>query len=261
MKQTSGGMICVLTCWGIGVLGGALIMVLLTLLAGFKLMAGIFVGGVAAVIAGLCLTWAFCRPLPEANEVVIEARVPGADKDHGPAPSASASRTQAPAPSAAAPSVPPPTAAPAPTVASNKVKPTAALAGEAELSQRKGTWKYGDDGGSDVAEEGSAADVPAVSDDKKPELLAEAREGGPDDLKQIKGVGKVMEDMLHGMGIFHFDQVANWSAEEAEWVDANLPKFKGRVARDGWVEQAKLLAAGGQTEFSKKVEKGGVYDS
>jgi predicted flap endonuclease-1-like 5' DNA nuclease len=43
------------------------------------------------------------------------------------------------------------------------------------------------------------------------------------------------------------------------WVDQNLEGFKGRVSRDDWVEQAKLLAAGGETEFSKKVDKGDVY--
>ena len=35
--------------------------------------------------------------------------------------------------------------------------------------------------------------------------------------------------------------------------------FKGRVSRDDWVEQAKILAAGGETEFSKRVEDGDVY--
>ncbi|MEP5761003.1 MAG: hypothetical protein ABJ327_17155 [Litoreibacter sp.] len=93
----------------------------------------------------------------------------------------------------------------------------------------------------------------------KPNLLTAARAGGADDLKQIKGVGTVMEGILHDMGVYHFDQVGAWSADEAAWVDRNLPKFKGRVSRDGWVGQAKILAAGGETEFSKKVTKGGVY--
>ena len=84
-------------------------------------------------------------------------------------------------------------------------------------------------------------------------------EGKADDLKQIKGVGPKMEGMLHDMGFFHFDQVAAWTAAEVAWVDANLKGFRGRVSRDNWVDQAKTLAAGGETEFSKKVEKGGVY--
>ena len=50
-----------------------------------------------------------------------------------------------------------------------------------------------------------------------------------------------------------------WTADEVAWVDANLQGFKGRVSRDTWVEQAKVLASGGETEFSKRVEDGDVY--
>ncbi len=98
-----------------------------------------------------------------------------------------------------------------------------------------------------------------VAADGKPELLKKARAGGADDLKQIKGVGPKLEKMLNTMGVFHFDQVASWRAKEVQWVDDNLEGFKGRVSRDEWVKQAKVLAKGGTTEFSKKVKKGGVY--
>jgi len=93
----------------------------------------------------------------------------------------------------------------------------------------------------------------------RPEALEGPREGGPDDLKKIKGVGPKLENMLHGMGFYHFDQIAAWTSAEVAWVDENLEGFKGRVSRDDWVEQAKLLASGGETEFSKKVEGGDVY--
>lgn len=92
-----------------------------------------------------------------------------------------------------------------------------------------------------------------------PTRLDGPRDGGPDDLKKIKGVGPKLETMLHGMGFYHYDQVANWTAAEVAWVDDNLEGFKGRVSRDNWVEQAKILAAGGETEFSKKVDGGDVY--
>ncbi|MFP7570793.1 hypothetical protein [Marivita sp. S2033] len=98
-----------------------------------------------------------------------------------------------------------------------------------------------------------------TSEGKKPETLTEARDGGPDNLKEIKGVGPKLEQLLHSMGFYHFDQIANWSAEEEAWVNANLAGFKGRVSRDNWVEQAKILASGGDTDFSKRVDKGGVY--
>lgn len=94
---------------------------------------------------------------------------------------------------------------------------------------------------------------------EKPEFLGKARDNGPDDLKMIKGVGPKLESLLHSMGVFHFDQIAGWTAAEVAWVDENLQGFRGRVSRDGWIDQAKTLADGGQTEFSSRVKKGDVY--
>lgn len=107
--------------------------------------------------------------------------------------------------------------------------------------------------------EPAVAESSAPARAKKPRALKAARKGVADDLKQIKGVGPKLEALLHGLGFFHFDQVAQWTAEELAWVDDKLEGFKGRASRDGWVEQAKLLAAGGETEFSKRVKKGDVY--
>ena len=79
----------------------------------------------------------------------------------------------------------------------------------------------------------------------KPRGLDAARHGQADDLKRIKGVGPKLESLLHSLGFFHFDQIANWSADEIAWVDENLEGFKGRVTRDDWVAQAKTFAAEG----------------
>ena len=94
----------------------------------------------------------------------------------------------------------------------------------------------------------------------RPEALSQALGGQPDDLKMIKGVGPKLEKMLHSLGFFHFDQIAGWTADEVAWVDENLEGFKGRVSRDDWVEQAKQLATGGETDFSARAKKGGVHD-
>ncbi len=92
----------------------------------------------------------------------------------------------------------------------------------------------------------------ATGESTKPKTLTAARNGSPDDLKLIKGVGPKMERMLHGMGFFHYDQIAAWSQSELAWVDDNLEGFKGRASRDEWIPQAKILASGGETEFSKR---------
>ncbi|MEZ5753173.1 MAG: hypothetical protein R3D60_14780 [Paracoccaceae bacterium] len=84
----------------------------------------------------------------------------------------------------------------------------------------------------------SAADVGS-----KPATLTAPRDGAPDDLKRIKGIGPKLEALCNRLGFWHFDQIANWTSDEIAWVDANLEAFKGRVTRDDWVAQAKVLAA------------------
>ncbi len=54
--------------------------------------------------------------------------------------------------------------------------------------------------------------------------------------------------------IYHYDQLAGWTDAEIAWVDEHLEGFRGRVTRDDWVAQARILAAGGETEFSKRAE-------
>lgn len=79
--------------------------------------------------------------------------------------------------------------------------------------------------------------------DPKPKSLRAARNGKPDDLKSIKGIGPKIEASLHGLGVFHFDQIAAWSDLNVDWVDNHLA-FKGRVRRERWIEQATAFAKG-----------------
>ena len=105
----------------------------------------------------------------------------------------------------------------------------------------------------------ASADAPsdAAGEGTKPETLTAARDGKADDLKLLKGVGPKLEQTLNELGFYHFDQVAAWTDTEVAWVDSRL-KFKGRIERDGWIEQAKVLAEGGETEFSARSKgKGG----
>jgi len=68
----------------------------------------------------------------------------------------------------------------------------------------------------------------------------------PDDLKLISGVGPKLEQVLNGLGIWTFAQIAGWQPEEAAWVDDYL-QFSGRIERDDWITQAGALARGGAT--------------
>ncbi len=67
--------------------------------------------------------------------------------------------------------------------------------------------------------------------------------GEPDDLTKIKGIGPKLNDLCHSLGVMRFDQISQWSAADVAEVDQYL-KIKGRIDRDRWVDQAKLLAAG-----------------
>jgi NADH-quinone oxidoreductase subunit E len=78
----------------------------------------------------------------------------------------------------------------------------------------------------------------------EPAMLSTARGGKPDDLKKIKGVGPKLEGILNDLGVYHFDQIAAWTEAEIAWVDDRL-KFKGRIERDGWIDQAKAFAEEG----------------
>jgi len=90
----------------------------------------------------------------------------------------------------------------------------------------------------------------------RPATLAGPRDGTPDNLRRLKGVGPKFEVVLHELGVFHFDQIAGWGPEEIAWIDANLDGFTGRVVREDWVGQAAILAAGGETEHSQRVDRG-----
>ena len=80
----------------------------------------------------------------------------------------------------------------------------------------------------------------------RPELLKTPRGGGKkgDDLKLIWGVGPKLEQMLNKLGVWHFDQIASWSAKELAWVDERLEGFKGRAKRDEWIKQSRKLERG-----------------
>lgn len=140
------------------------------------------------------------------------------------------------------------------------VKPSSALPGQTELATRKGAWKY-EAGRTPETKADNTEVPPEVASGEKPVFLDAARDGTPDDLKLIKGVGPKLESALNSIGVYHFDQVACWSPAEVAWVDQNLIGFKGRVSRDDWVEQAKKLAAGEETEFAARAKQDGIYDT
>ncbi|RUV57719.1 MAG: NADH-ubiquinone dehydrogenase [Mesorhizobium sp.] len=101
----------------------------------------------------------------------------------------------------------------------------------------------------DIAASGitrSAVDAAAAptglmpEDFKQPKAMD--RPANPADLKAISGIGPKLEEVLNGLGIWTYGQIAAWTPEEIAWVDDYL-SFKGRIERDDWLGQAAVLAA------------------
>ncbi len=86
-------------------------------------------------------------------------------------------------------------------------------------------------------------------------LRTPAGSGGNDDLKRIRGIGVLIEKRLNTLGVETYEHIANWTAADIDRVSQSLD-FKGRIERENWVEQARILASGGQTEFSRRFDRG-----
>lgn len=84
-----------------------------------------------------------------------------------------------------------------------------------------------------------------------------AASGPADDLTRIKGLGPKLAALLGEFGVTTFAQIAAWTPEEIERIDAKLGRFAGRITRDQWVEQAKFLAAGDEPGFTARFGNNG----
>lgn len=231
----SGGIECIAWTWGIATLAGAFVAGGLWVLGSWTFMQGAFMGVLALLTLGALLTIMMCRSDAPAVSTAT-AGGPAKNPAKKPAVPMATPRPAEPAPAAPAPApVAPAAAEPSP------LQPVAA------------------------APAAPAAPTPAAEaandpgEATRPVALDGPRGGTADDLKRIKGIGPKLEVLVNTLGFYHFDQIAAWTPAEITWVDENLQGFKGRVTRDAWVEQARLLAAGGETEFSKKVDNGSVY--
>lgn len=240
MSDTSKLSTCQMVCWGLSGLTG--VIVLWSAAGSVGVLAGLILAAAFLVLLGLASTRLICTGYP-SDDVGFQARdveatlrqasgvtgfkAPDPEEDVAPSSANASDLTASAATAAEAPSAAP-------------------LGGEPERGAREGD--RGDEGRHD-AQAGAT----------RPKALNGPRDGHADDLKKIKGVGPKMEVLINELGFYHFDQIATWTEAEVAWVDENLKGFKGRVSRDNWVDQAKTLAAGGETEFSTRVDKGDVY--
>ena len=177
----------------------------------------------AAYLAGACIGCLLRKFFGASDDVAVETTMPAATV---------AAAVAAPAMAASAPVVP--VRAVAPSAPVRAPEPVAVAAPAA-----------------------TAQPMAAVGKMERPKGIAGARGGKADNLQRISGVGPKNEKILHSLGFFHFDQIAAWTAEQVNWVDDHL-KFNGRIRREEWIRQCRLLADGKEAEFTKLYGTGGL---
>ncbi|MDP3197893.1 hypothetical protein [Tabrizicola sp.] len=82
--------------------------------------------------------------------------------------------------------------------------------------------------------------------------LKAPRIGKADDLQEIEGIGPALEKLVNSLGFYHYDQIAAWTEADVALVDGEMKTFKGRIARDKWVEQARIIVSDGLEAFRER---------
>jgi len=123
------------------------------------------------------------------------------------------------------------------------IRVTDILAAGADASGVKAAVGAGSVAGVTVAATAPAAAKKAAPKKAAKAEAAPAAAAGADDLKKLSGVGPALEKKLLAAGVTTFAQIAVLSPEDVAAIDEQL-SFKGRIEREGWIEQAKELAKG-----------------
>lgn len=274
---------CRRNSWLAAVIAGLLVAAMLAFVGHHGAIKSLFIGALACVLLGFFLVWAFCSgDVREVAEPAAPARpepapAPAAETPK-PAPAAQAEQAAATATASAAPvlaKAPEPAPEPEPAAEKPAAKPAPANKPTAKAksapAKKPAAKKAAPKAGAKAGAKAVPNDRPglglnaALAKSKEPvskagpELLSAPRGGKADDLKEIKGIGPKLEQLLNSVGVWHFDQIASWKAKDIAFVDDKMEGFKGRITRDEWVKQARVLARGGSTEFSARVSRGDVY--
>nr|WP_245319363.1 proton-conducting membrane transporter [Mesorhizobium temperatum] len=157
-----------------------------------------------------------------------------------PTPAKSAPAKTAPAKTAPAKSTPAKTASKKPAAAKAAAAPKAS-ASKAAASETSATARKA----SPAAKKATAGKATAAAADKT------------DSLRRLIGIGPVNEQKLHDLGVRTYAQIAAWTAADIKRIEDVL-QFDGRIERERWIEQAKLLAAGDEKEFARRFPTAGT---
>jgi predicted flap endonuclease-1-like 5' DNA nuclease len=236
--------------WVIGIAAGLVAGAVMYVVGQYGFMAAAFVGALVALVVGAMfgLPKARIDALPVTAEEEAAAEAAAAAVMPAAAPAARVVAEAAPAAAVMADAAPAafvamPAAEAKPARAPKAAKPAAAKPAKAAGAKPAAAEK--------PAKAPKAAKPAKVAG---PERLSAPRKGKADDLKEIEGIGPAMEKLVNGMGFYHFDQIAGWSDADVALVDAEMKTFKGRIARDKWVAQAKIIVAEGLDAFRERAK-------
>lgn len=265
MSSTGTGNTPTLVGWIAAILVGALVYAVLRYQVGFLMPAAVAIGIAATLLVILLLSSSGAvveetdkrvrKIVPQPEKVVVEAARPVMPTRVSAAPKVEPKPVAAVEPSA-------PVAAPAPAepvalmaapaaVAELVAKPEAAApTAEVPAEKPKAEAKP------KAAKPKAAKPAPKAKPAKAEGLvrLTAARGGKADDLKELEGVGPALEKLVNGLGFYHFDQIAAWTDADVALVDAEMKNFKGRIARDRWVAQAKIIVTEGLEAFRERAK-------
>ena len=109
---------------------------------------------------------------------------------------------------------------------------------------------------------GLAGEMAAAAADVSGEILGSRVHGAlehggeaADDFLQLKGVGPKLASVLNDRGIWRYEQLAALDRDAAQRLDDQLGPFRGRLARDRVIEQARFLAIGDRAGFEAQFGK------
>lgn len=111
-----------------------------------------------------------------------------------------------------------------------------------------------------AAAKASAAPKPAASKPAAAPKNAAPTAAKADNLRRLIGIGPVNDKLLKGLGVTTYAQIAAWTAADVKRIEDTL-NFDGRIAREKWIEQAKLLAAGDEKEFARQFPTAGTANN
>jgi predicted flap endonuclease-1-like 5' DNA nuclease len=143
--------------------------------------------------------------------------------------------------------------------AKKKAKEEADAKKAKEAEEKAAAKKKADEEKAKKAEEAAAAAAaakPVTKEAKKKEelkrvkanaskidfkVLGTAKASEKDDLQVIKGIGPFIEEKLNALGIYTYRQISKMNSKLEDSVNLAIEFFPGRVKRDQWVAQAKIL--------------------